>query len=290
MSWRTVVISSNAKLDYQMGYLVVRRDDIKKVYIDEISILIIENTAVSLTAALLSALTKKKVKVIFCDEKRNPSSELIPYVGSHNSSLKIRNQIKWSDTIKEAVWTVIVTDKIRKQAEFLHELHKPQAELLLSYIKDIQVGDVTNREGHAAKVYFNALFGLDFLRAEECAINAALNYGYGLLLSAFNREIVKNGYITQLGLYHDNMFNQFNLGSDLMEPFRIVVDRLVVELQPEMFDHEEKIYMLGVFEKYVKIADRKETVLNAIKIYTKSIFDALEDQDTSLIRLYKYEL
>jgi hypothetical protein len=75
-----------------------------------------------------------------------------------------------------------------------------------------------------------------------------------------------------------------------MEPFRIVVDRLVVELRPEMFDHEEKIYMLGVFEKYVKIADRKETVLNAIKIYTKSIFDALEDQDTSLIRLYKYEL
>lgn len=290
MSWRTVVISSNAKLDYQMGYLVVRRDDIKKVYIDEISILIIENTAVSLTAALLSVLTKKKVKVIFCDEKRNPSSELIPYAGSHNSSLKIRNQIKWSDTIKEAVWTVIVADKIRKQAEFLQELHKPQAELLLSYIQDIQVGDVTNREGHAAKVYFNALFGLDFLRAEECAINAALNYGYGLLLSAFNREIVKNGYITQLGLYHDNMFNQFNLGSDLMEPFRIVVDRLVVELQPEMFDHEEKIYMLGVFEKYIKIADRKETVLNAIKIYTKSIFDALEDQDTSLIRLYKYEL
>jgi len=290
MSWRTVVISSNAKLDYQMGYLVVRRDDIKKVFIDEISILIIENTAVSLTAALLCALTKKKVKVIFCDEKRNPSSELIPYAGSHNSSLKIRNQIKWSDTIKEAVWTVIVADKIRKQAELLQELHKPQAELLLSYIKDIQMGDVTNREGHAAKVYFNALFGLDFLRAEECAINAALNYGYGLILSAFNREIVKNGYITQLGLYHDNMFNQFNLGSDLMEPFRIVVDRLVVELQPEIFDHEEKIYMLGVFEKYVKIADRKETVLNAIKIYTKSIFDALEDQDTSLIRLYKYEL
>lgn len=152
------------------------------------------------------------------------------------------------------------------------------------------MGDVTNREGYAAKVYFNALFGLGFLRAEECAINAALNYGYGLILSAFNREIVKNGYITQLGLYHDNMFNQFNLGSDLMEPFRIVVDRLVVELQPEMFDHEEKIYMLEVFEKYVKIADRKETVLNAIKIYTKSIFDALEDQDTSLIRLYKYEL
>ena len=33
-----------------------------------------------------------------------------------------------------------------------------------------------------------------------------------LYLSAFNREIVSNGYITQIGLFHDNMFNQFNLG------------------------------------------------------------------------------
>ena len=103
MSWRTVVVSSNAKLDYQMGYLVVRRDDVKKVFLDEIAILIIENTAVSLTAALLSAMIKKKIKVIFCDEKRNPSSELVPYYGSHNSSLKIRNQISWSDANKKSV-------------------------------------------------------------------------------------------------------------------------------------------------------------------------------------------
>ena len=63
MSWRTVVIASSAKLDYQTGYLVVRREDVKKIFLDEISILIIENTAVSLTAALLSAMTKKKIKV-----------------------------------------------------------------------------------------------------------------------------------------------------------------------------------------------------------------------------------
>ena len=175
MSWRTVVIASSAKLDYQMGYLVVRREDVKKIFLDEISILIIENTAVSLTAALLSAMTKKKIKVIFCDEKRNPSSELIPYSGSYNSSLKIRNQIRWNNSIKEEVWTVIVSDKIRKQAEYLQELNMPQAELLLSYLKDLREGDSTNREGHAAKVYFNALFGLEFTRSEECAINAALD-------------------------------------------------------------------------------------------------------------------
>lgn len=89
MSWRTVVITKPSKLDFSMGYLVVR--DVTatiKVHISEISVLMIENTATSLTAALLSALMQQKVKVIFCDSKRNPEAELIPYYGSHDCSLK----------------------------------------------------------------------------------------------------------------------------------------------------------------------------------------------------------
>ena len=77
MSWRTVVISSNAKLDYQMGYMVVRRMDTLKIHLSEMEILLIESTAVSLTAALLAELSKKKIKVIFCDEKRNPSWNIV---------------------------------------------------------------------------------------------------------------------------------------------------------------------------------------------------------------------
>ena len=289
MSWRTVVISNSAKLDYQMGYLVVRREDIKKIHLSEISILIVENTAVSLTAALLSELVKKKIKVIFCDEKRNPSSELIPYYGCHDTSAKVRKQIVWSEDIKKAVWTEVVSEKIRKQAEHLSERNKNEAEMLYDYIKEIQFADETNREGHAAKVYFNALFGKDFTRTEENSINAALNYGYGIILSCFTREVAANGYITQLGLFHDNMFNQFNLASDLMEPFRILIDRKVVGMMPEKFEHDEKIDILNILEQEVVIANRKEYVNNAIKIYCKSIFDALNDNDTSLIKFYRIE-
>ena len=50
--------------------------------------------------------------------------------------------------------------------------------LLSSYVSEIEVGDTTNREAHAAKVYFNALFGRDFSRSDDHIINAALNYGY----------------------------------------------------------------------------------------------------------------
>lgn len=182
------------------------------------------------------------------------------------------------------------TEKIRKQAEHLSYRNLLEAEMLYQYLGEVQLGDETNREGHAAKVYFNALFGKDFTRGEENSINAALNYGYSILLSAFNRCISANGYLTQIGLFHDNMFNPFNLASDLMEPFRPIVDRKVKEMLPEQFEHEEKMELLTILQQDVVIAERKEYLNNAIKIYTKSVFDAVNDNDVSLIKFYRYEL
>ena len=291
MSWRTVVISRSAKLDLQLGYLVVRSEETVKLHLSEIAILIVENTAVSLTAALLAELSKRKIKVIFCDEKRNPSSELVSYYGSHDTSNKVRTQIAWNENLRGDVWTEIIREKIRQQMLHLIDCGKAaEAELLSSYLVQLEWRDETNREGHAAKVYFNALFGMDFSRAQENAINAALNYGYTILLSAFNREITANGYLTQLGLFHDNMFNPFNLASDLMEPFRVLVDRKVLLMQPEKLGHEEKIELVSVLNEETIIDGQKQFVLNAIKIYTKSVFDALNEKNTEQLRFYTHEL
>lgn len=210
--------------------------------------------------------------------------------GSHDTSNKVRKQINWKKNTKEAVWTEIVSEKIRKQKELLELLGKEESDLLESYLKEIAWNDGTNREGHAAKVYFNALFGLEFTRTEDNLINAALNYGYSIILSAFTREIVANGYITQLGVFHDNMFNQFNLASDLMEPFRILVDRQVLTMKLEQFEHEEKMQLVNVLNQEVQIDGKIQYVNNAIKIYCKSIFDALSGDDSSLIRFYRIEL
>lgn len=290
MSWRTIVITKRAKLDLQLGFMVVRGEHTTKVALNEIAVVLIESTAVSLTTSLLAELTKRKVKVIFCDEKRNPSSELVSYYGSHDTSNKIRKQIAWRQNTKEAVWTEIVSEKIRKQKELLELLGKEEAELLSSYLQQIAWNDETNREGHAAKVYFNALFGLDFTRTEDNLINAALNYGYSIILSSFTREIVANGYITQLGIFHDNMFNQFNLASDLMEPFRPLVDKCVLGMKLEQFEHEEKMWLVDILNQEVQIDGKIQYVSNAIKIYCKSVFDALNEDDSALVRFYKIEL
>lgn len=290
MSWRTVVISSNAKLDYQIGYMVVRGEKTTKIHLNEIGMLIVESTAVSMTSYLLSELMKNKIRVVFCDEKRNPCSELVSYYGSHDTSSKIRKQIEWTKDDKDHIWTEIVSEKIKQQALMLQRYQKEEANMLFEYMEEVEFGDITNREGHAAKVYFNTLFGKKFTRTDENPINAALNYGYGIILSIFNREIVSSGYLTQIGLFHDNMFNQFNLSSDLMEPFRPLVDQLVVELKPEKFETEEKRKMLELLNKEVEICGKMEVVTNAIKIYCRSVFDALNDRDISLIRFYYNEL
>lgn len=289
MSWRTVIISNQAKLDYKMGYLVIRGEETKRVLIDEIGVLLIEHPAISITGCLIEVLTEKKVKVIFCDSKRNPSSELIPHHGSHDSSAKVRIQITWSAEIKAIIWREIVSEKIRKQAEFLKELNCDSgAELLSSYIGQVELLDASNREGHAAKVYFNSLFGMSFTRSEESPINAALNYGYSLILSMFTREISANGYMTQFGIFHANMFNHFNLACDLMEPFRVVVDRYVKGMQPVKFEKEEKHDIWNILSTYVYIDGSSQMLDKAIKIYTHSVFDAINDAEPAEIKFYQF--
>ena len=163
MSWRIVVISKRAKLDLQMGFLVVRSDEITKIHLGEISTVMIESTAVSLTTSLLAELSKRKIKVIFCDEKRNPSSELISYYGSHDTSNKVRKQIAWKAKTKEAVWTEIVTEKIRKQKEVLELLQKREAELLEGYLHEITWND----ESKGMQQKYTLMHCLDWILQEQ---------------------------------------------------------------------------------------------------------------------------
>lgn len=284
MSWRVVVISNRCKLDLSMNYMVVRGEETKRVSLNEIAVLIIENNAVSMTGCLLSALVDKKVRVILCDGKRNPQAELIPYYGCHNDARKIKLQLQWEDSAKESIWTRIVKEKIANQEKLLERTECPEHELLSQYIEQIRPGDITNREGHAAKVYFNALFGKKFNRDdEENIINAALNYGYSLILSAVNREVSSNGYLTQLGIWHDNQFNHFNLSCDIMEPIRIIIDEFVFNHVYYEFGINEKHEMVTILNQIVCVNGTEQNLLNAIKIYVKSILEALNENSVEVI-------
>lgn len=276
MGWRTVIISKNCKLSYKNNYLIVRSEDLKMIHLSEINMIIVENAMVSVTSYLINELANQKIKLIFCDEKHNPSCEIMPYYGSFNTSKKILNQTKWEQDRKDEVWKEIVKYKIHNQAMMLKKVGIEEYTKLLDYEKQVEVGDKTNREGHAAKVYFNLLFGQEFIRGREDNTNIALDYGYSILLSLLNREIVSKGYITPLGINHKNEFNQFNLACDLMEIFRPLVDKIVYENREFVFDKEYRHKLIDVCNETVIIEKKNQYLSNAVPIFITSVFDFLE--------------
>lgn len=286
MGFRTVIVKNRAKLEVRLNNMVIRGEQEKKVVLDEINTLIIQSTAVSLTASLLCELIKNNVKVIFCDEKHNPQSELLPYYGAHNTSKRYKEQLNWSPYAKSKVWEAIIKNKISGQAELLQKRgNVEQSHMLRGYAESVAENDCTNREGHAAKVYFNCLLGEGNSRRNGGFLNSCLNYGYAVLLSAFNREITASGYLTQVGIWHDNEFNQFNLACDLMEPFRVIVDECALGLTEG--DKEFKKKMANVLNYGVFIDGKNTTLDLAVRIFVRSVFRALEQCDESLLIFYE---
>ncbi len=278
MSFRTVVITKQSKISYKNRFLVIKQDaEEKYIHLSEIDTIIVDSISVSISAYLLKELSDNKINIIFCDEKHNPFGELSSYYSRHNTSKKIKEQITWKQKDKDELWAKIVENKITNQALLLKKIKSDKHDIIISYINEIVSGDKTNREGHAAKVYFNALFGNKFVRNDEDNINAALNYGYAILLSTVNKEIISNGYLTQLGIHHKNEFNEFNLTCDLMEPFRIIIDNFVYHNKERNLDTEYKLDIVNIFNNTFKYRGKKYILKDIIKMYIKSSLESIQD-------------
>ncbi len=286
MSFRTVVIKNRCKLDFALNYMVYRGEITKKVHLSEISLLIIESTCVSITTSLIAELVKNNIQVVFCDEKHLPGSQLLGYYNNYHSSKNIAYQVSWTDEVKRDVWTDIIYHKINNQIKLLKK-HGKDAALLEEYVSQLQPGDSTNREGHAAKVYFNTLFD-ELSRRTPSFYNAALNYGYAIILSAFCREIVASGYITQIGIWHCNEFNHYNLASDMMETFRVIVDDLALSLETD--DKYFKGKMANILNTKITIGRKQVFLDNAVHIYASGVFNRLNNGEDEIVNFTDYEL
>lgn len=274
MSFRTVVITKQAKISYKNRFLVVKQDiDEKYIHLSEIDTIIVDSISVSISSYLLKELADNKINIIFCDDKHNPYGELQPFYSRHNSSKKILEQVKWTNKEKDLVWQTIVKNKILNQALLLKKIKSKQHDLITSYIKEVTIGDKTNREGHAAKVYFNSLFGTSFVRGNNDKINVSLNYGYAILLSTVSKEIVNNGYLTQLGIHHKNEFNPYNLACDLMEPFRIIIDSFVYYNKDKELDSSFKLDIINIFNNTYTFNNKKYSLKDIIGLYVKNTLD-----------------
>lgn len=148
-------------------------------------------------------------------------------------------------------------------------------DVLKPYYSNVKSGDSDNREGLAAKVYWNNLFGNSFKREREgCPPNALLNYGYAILRAAAARALLGSGLLPNLGIFHKSRYNAFPLADDAMEPYRPFVDEIVYRLYGNgatELNKESKTEIMRVLNCDVNIGKVKRPLQIALTMTTASL-------------------
>jgi CRISP-associated protein Cas1 len=278
MGWRSVIISQHAKLSYSGNRMLVQTmEGINQIPIDDIYLLLIDTTNAVITCELINRLNKVNARIVFTDDHGNPASELTNNFPNNRNVERLNQQIFWDSGRKEVLWTKIIARKIENQIQVLNLCTNENLTAFYNELDQLEIGDTSNREAVVARKYFKVLFDGDFNRRKPSATNAALNYGYAILLSDFNREIVSSGLLTYFGIHHDSLENAFNLSCDLMEPFRPVIDYWVARKRFNSLTPDIKFGLVSLLNSEIVYNHQNTILKNAISKYVSDCIKYLND-------------
>ena len=292
---RTLCFSTPGKLRLHLRQLLWCGEDGREasVPIEDLGILILESSLITVSTALLQALTEACVAVVLCDASHLPSGYLLPQASHTLASRLLRNQIELTEAQAGRLWQQIVVAKIQNQANVIRSIHAQKAEQLYRMADWVKRGDQTNVEAQAAKLYFTA-FPISedvFHRSRYGTMpNAALNYGYAILRAAVARCLVASGLNTTLGIHHRNQYNHFCLADDVMEPYRPFVDALVLAHleefekadEPTQLSLKGKRLLLPFLTMDVCIGETTRPLFNALQLTTASLARCICNEQKTL--------
>ena len=289
MTWRIVHVNQSEKMHLKLDNLVVKKHGEEFVIpLSDISMIVAEGGDTIVTLRLLSALSKYNIALIVCDNEHLPTGIFHSQNGHFRAYKKLQNQIGWTQDQKDKMWQIVTYFKINNQQDVLSMFEKniEAIQLLADYKDHVELGDRSNREGHAAKVYFNELFGKQFTRVtqqEADVINAGLNYGYAIMRAQMARIVSGYGLNGLLGIFHKNEYNQFNLVDDLMEPFRQIVDIWVYQnlRNQEYLKYEYRLQLTNLLNAKIKYGKEVCTVTGAMDKYVKGFIKCIDEKETS---------
>lgn len=283
---RTLVFTNPVSLSLRNCQLVIHRKELPEeppttVPIEDIGTVVVESQRATLTIPLVNALAESGVQVVFCNERNMPASLLLPFEGNSTQCETLRAQMDCGEVLKKQLWKQIVEVKIRNQAALLDKVGV-DGNALRPYYSNVKSGDSDNREGAAARIYFQLLFGFGFVRNRNLdGINSLLNYGYSILRAAVARAIVGSGLYPGIGIFHHHRSNAFPLADDLMEPYRPFVDEIVYNLNYEgslVLNKEVKAQLIRVLYA--------DTVFQKV---TRPLSVGLTFTTASIVKCYKKE-
>lgn len=266
--------------------------------LSDIGVIVLDGMATSITTRLLAACSAHNVVLVTCDKKHIPCGMYISF-NQHSRTVKmIRKQVQWNKNVKDKLWEKIIKYKIYNQSQVLYFFTRNEERYmqLYSYIKDVLPRDVSNREGHAAKVYFNTIFGNDFSRGIDCIENAMLNYGYAILRAYIARAIVSYGYNPSLGIFHKSEYNSFCLADDFLEIFRPVIDAYVINYliesneEVKFLTQEVRAYLVGILSFRVKFDGQYKKISTVINEFVRQCLDFLDPEKKPKNQILNFDI
>jgi len=297
--WRSVVISQPAKLKREHFSLVIEQSESARVPFEDIAVIVLNNREITLTHPVLSACAEYGIGLYSTGDNHQPNGVFLPFMSHSRATRMMRLQLKLDKPQAKRAWAEIVKRKISNQAICLKmAFPSPQGgkgivdvERLESYASRVRSGDVENMEAQASSYYFPQLFGKGFHRAQECWVNAALDYGYAIIRGAITRGLVAHGFQPNIGMFHRSEQNAFNLADDLIEPYRALVDLHVFShLNPHASKKAEltptdKVALVALLNVDVRMPRGNTSVLNSIEQAVVSLVRLFEGADETVLEL-----
>jgi CRISPR-associated protein Cas1 len=286
---RIIDISEPAYLHLKHQQLLLDKqgETIAQIPIEDLGIVILQNSAIVITQAAIIACQKNNVVLVFCDERHLPYSVLLPISEGNNLYSKIlQQQLNLTLPTKKRLWQQVVKQKITEQANTLKRLDKTYLPLE-RLAENVKAGDPKNMEAQAAQTYWQLLFGNAFRRDVDLdGINSLLNYGYSIMRAMVARAIVGSGLHPAIGLHHHNQYNGLCLADDLMEPFRPWVDFKVYQMtqsNPQLqVNKESKIPLLNLLSDTVTWEQQNMPLMVACHYLLANLKRAYEDSAITL--------
>ncbi len=279
---RTLYFGSQAYLSLKDNQLVVkkREGDIVTAAIEDIAYIVLDSPQITVTNALLGTLLENNCAIINCDKTHLPSGLLLPLSGNTLQSERFQAQIEASLPLKKQLWQQTVQQKILNQAAILKSARNVEIGNMTAWANSVRSGDADNREAVAAAYYWKEIFPEipDFVRDRNgVPPNNMLNYGYAILRGVVARALVSSGLLPTLGIHHHNRYNAYCLADDIMEPYRPVVDKLVLEILAEIdecptdLSTEIKAKLLSIPVLDCVIDGNRSPLMNAVSTTTASL-------------------
>jgi len=204
----------------------------RTVPLEDIGIIILDHPRITVTQGLLSALIANNAAVLSCDARHLPEGLFMPMSANHTYTEKLRYQLQSSEPLRKKLWQQTVKNKIENQANVLKRLGV-DVENMHYWANKVRSGDPDNYEARAAANYWAKWVHGDgrFKRHRHGEVpNNLLNYGYAVLRAIVARSLIGSGMLPAVGIHHRNKYNPFCLADDIMEPYRPLVDLLVLEV------------------------------------------------------------